>query len=137
VRDFSFPAVLDAGSGALLGAFSASGPAPAVDSTNVYDLSGSTLTASSLSSGAVRWSFGGDGSLTSAPLVAGGTVFIGGSSGKLYGLSSSTGRVIWSTSVGAPIPAPDEQNVSQPLTGFATSGGLLLVPAGNTLVAYR
>ncbi|MEA2158891.1 MAG: hypothetical protein QOD66_1271 [Solirubrobacteraceae bacterium] len=137
VRDSFSPAVLDAGSGAFLSAFSASGPAPAVDSTSIYRLSGSALTAASLSSGADRWSFGGDGTLTSAPLVAGGTVFVGGSSGNLYGLSSATGKVTWSARVGSPILPPDEQNVSQPLTGLATSGGLLLVPAGKTLVAFR
>ena len=34
------------------------------------------------------------------------------------------------------IPAPDEQNVSQPLTGLAAGQGLLVVPAGNVLRAY-
>jgi outer membrane protein assembly factor BamB len=137
VRDFEYPAVLSAGTGKVLGPFSTSGPAPAVDSADIYDLSASTLTATSVSSGAVSWSFAGDGTLDSAPLVAAGTVFIGGSSGELYALSSSTGTVTWSTNVGAAIPAPDEQDVSAPLTGLATSGGLLVVPAGETLVAFR
>jgi hypothetical protein len=35
------------------------------------------------------------------------------------------------------VPAPDEQNVSQPLAGLGTSGGLLVVPAGTGLVAFR
>jgi outer membrane protein assembly factor BamB len=137
VRDFSFPAVLDAGTGSLLAPFSSSGPAPAVDSGRQYDLNGSTLTAASLSSGTDVWSFSGDGKLSSAPLIADGTVFIGASSGELYALSSSTGKVTWSTNVGSSIAAPDEQNLGQPLTGLAASGGLLVVPAGQTLVAYR
>jgi len=74
VRDDTFPAVLNAATGSLLAPFSASGPAPAVDSSNVYDLSGETLTASSLSSGSDIWSFTGDRTLTSAPVVAGATV---------------------------------------------------------------
>jgi hypothetical protein len=44
---------------------------------------------------------------------------------------------LWQASAGAAVPAPDEQNVSQPLTGLAESGGLLVVPAGDTLVAFR
>jgi outer membrane protein assembly factor BamB len=135
IRDFSYPAVLDAANGSVLSPFAASGPAPAVDASNVYDLSGSTLTARSLSSGFTTWSFGGDGALSSAPLVAGGNVLIGSTSGMLYALSSTTGNVIWSTNVGAAIPAPDEQNQVS-ITGLATSGGLLVVPAGNSLIAY-
>jgi hypothetical protein len=42
---------------------------------------------------------------------------------------------VWSTSVGAAIPAPDEQNATQ-LTGLGAGQGLLVVPAGSTLSAY-
>jgi hypothetical protein len=54
----------------------------------------------------------------------------------LYALDLTDGAVAWSANVGAGIPAPDEQNVSQPLTGLAAGEGLLVVPAGNLLVAY-
>jgi hypothetical protein len=54
----------------------------------------------------------------------------------IYGLSISRGKVVWSANVGAGIPAPDEQNLSQPLTGLGAGQGLLVVPAGNELVAY-
>jgi hypothetical protein len=54
----------------------------------------------------------------------------------LYALDISNGSVAWSAQVGAGIPSPDEQNVSQPLTGLAAGEGLLVVPAGNVLVAY-
>jgi outer membrane protein assembly factor BamB len=137
VRDVSYPAVLGAGTGRVLGPFSKSGPAPAVDSSHVYDLEGPTLTARGLHAGARGWSFTGDGSLASAPLVVGSRVFVGGTSGKLYALSSNSGRVTWSTNVGSSITAPDEQDLGQPLTGLAASGGLLVVPAGERLVAYR
>ena len=36
----------------------------------------------------------------------------------------------------AGVAAPDEQNVSQPLTGLGAGGGALLVPASSWLVAY-
>jgi outer membrane protein assembly factor BamB len=133
VRDSSFPAVLKASNGKLRAGFSASGPPPAVDLTQSYDLQGSTLTATSLASGSGTWTFKGDGTLDSAPIVAGGTVLIGGSSGQLYALSSATGTTEWSLNVGATIPAPEGGGT----TGLATSGGLIVVPAGSVLVAYR
>jgi HYR domain/Pentapeptide repeats (8 copies)/PQQ enzyme repeat len=54
----------------------------------------------------------------------------------LYALDAATGAVVWSTNVGAAIPAPNEQSVSQPLTGLGAGQGLLVVPAGNTVTAY-
>ena len=53
------------------------GPAPAVDASSRYILAGSTLRAEDVASGSTRWSFSGDGGLTSAPIVAGATVFVG------------------------------------------------------------
>ena len=54
----------------------------------------------------------------------------------LYGLDINTGAVVWSTNVGAPIPAPDEGSAAQPLTGLSAGQGLLIVLAGDQLVAY-
>lgn len=141
VRDLSFPAVLDAATGAVVGTQTGFGPPPAVDATRAYMLSypttSSTVTATNLSSTAITWEFAGDGGLSTAPLVAGDTVLVGSGSGRLYGLSAASGAVTWSVDVGSAIPGPDEWNVSQPLTGLATSGGLVVVPAGSQLVAYR
>jgi outer membrane protein assembly factor BamB len=142
VRDFEFPAVLKSSNGKLLGPFEASGPAPAVDADQSYDLvggtpnAGGTLSATSLSTGFETWTFKGDGNLDSAPIVAGSTVLIGSGSGRLYGLSSATGKLLWSTKTGAPIYGPDEHNAVE-LTGLASAGGLIVVPASTTLVAYR
>ena len=131
VRDLAYPGVLNASTGAMVAQFTTSGPAPAVDSSQIYDLSDSTLTARSLSSGAPAWSFTGDGTLDSAPLVAGGTVIIGGGSGELYGLSSATGAVSWSTNVGAGIPGPDEQDVSPAArAGAGLAGDRPALPRG-------
>ena len=82
------------------------------------------------------WSCTGDGGLVTAPIVVQGTVFVGSSTGTLYGLDLRRGRVLWSTDVGTPISGPDEQNVSQPHTGLGAGQGLLAVPAGSRLVAY-
>lgn len=127
--------VLDAATGNALGTFAA-GPVPALSTSLGYFLSAGTLWAQGLSGGAASWSFTGDGTLSSAPVVANGVVYEGATSGNLYALSASTGAVLWSGNIGSAIPAPDEQNVSQPLTGMAVGQGTLLVPGTDTLVAY-
>jgi outer membrane protein assembly factor BamB len=132
-RDFFANEILDADTGALVGTFQA-GPAPAFAGKTGLFLSGGTLTA--MVGRRTVWSFTGDGGLVTAPIVVGSTVFVGSSSGMLYGLDLRRGRVVWSTNVGAPISGPDEQNVSQPHTGLGAGQGLLVVPAGSRLVAY-
>ena len=82
------------------------------------------------------WTFTGDGGLDTAPIVVGSTVYVGSSSGMIYGLSLTKGHVVWSANTGSSIDGPDEQNVSQPLTGLGAGQGLLVVPAGDQLVAY-
>jgi outer membrane protein assembly factor BamB len=138
VRDFiSSPTgyVFDATSGALISRF-ASGPIPAVSSSQVFYLNDGALEAHDTATGALLWSFQGDGSLSSAPIVVDQYVLIGSSLGSLYALDARSGAKVWQGNAGNPIPAPDEQNVSQPLTGLAVADGVFVVPAGNTLVAY-
>ena len=129
--------LLSASDGSELGAFNA-GPAPAVANDVAYTLSGSTLTAvNDAGQGTNAWTFTGDSFLDTAPLVVGGLVFVGSSQGELYALDATTGSTSWSTNVGVGIPGPDEQNVSQPLTGLGAANGTLIVPAGSKLMAYR
>ncbi len=132
-RDFTGNKILNADTGASLGTFQAD-PAPAFDGKIGLFLSAGTLQAAQGTK--TLWTFAGDGGLDTAPIAVGNTAYVGSSSGKLYGLSVQTGKVVWSTNVGASIPAPDEQNVSQPLTGLAAGQGLLVVPAGDELAAY-
>ena len=127
--------VFDAGTGGIVGGFSARA-APALFGRHGFELIGSTLYAVSLDTGNARWTFAGDGGLTTAPIVFGKAVFVGSDSGELYMLDPMTGAVEWSTNVGSPIPGPDEQNVSQPLTGLGAGQGTLVVPAGSQISAY-
>jgi outer membrane protein assembly factor BamB len=46
-----------------------------------------------------------DGQLYGEPLVSSGDVFVATENDTVYALSTSTGRVIWSTHVGSPVPA--------------------------------
>lgn len=129
--------VLAAANGAILGPLNA-GPAPAVSGSVAFALSGSSLTAIAQTGlGVNLWTFTGDGGLVAAPLAVGGLVFAGSATGMLYALDAAAGTVAWSTAVGGSIAAPDEHNVSQPLTGMGAANGTLVVPAGSGLVAYR
>ena len=65
-----------------------------------------------------------------------GQVIEGSLSGELYVLDGATGATRWSANVGAGIPGPDEQNVSQPLTGLGAGENTLVVPAGDQISAF-
>lgn len=94
------------------------------------------LEARDIISGTLKWSFTGDGTLSTAPLVVNGVVYVGSVSGKLYALDENTGSNIWTGTVGAPVSGPDEHNFV-PLSGLGAGEGLLVVPASNLLVAYE
>ena len=125
--------VLDANTGTAVGGFDSDRPPAFIGNLALYLQSG-TLRGIDLPSGQVLWSFAGDGGLTSAPVIVNQTIYIGSSSGTLFGLNTS-GQQIWSTQVGAPIPAPDEHNAFL-TTGLGSGDGLLVVPTESTLVAY-
>lgn len=127
---------LDSGIGIPVAAFSA-GPAPAFHGSTGFFLTGSTLEARVISSGTLKWSFTGDGNLSSAPIVVNGMVYIGSTGGKLYAVDESTGTNVWTGTVGAAVNRPDEHNLSEPLTGLGAGEGLIVVPASNLVVAYQ
>jgi outer membrane protein assembly factor BamB len=127
------PVILSAASGSSAGSF-ASQTAPAFDSTSMYTLQAGDLVAVDPSGSPDRWSFG-DGSLVTAPIVAGKVIYVASSDGTVYGVSASSGKQVWSGQAGTTILGPDEQNADV-LTGLAVAGGLLVVPASNTLIAF-
>jgi outer membrane protein assembly factor BamB len=132
--------IFDGVSGAKTGAFGAGSgwmPIPAFGASAGFFSSGGTLRAEDFAAQNVAWSFAGDGQLSSAPIVIDGVVIVGSASGNVYALDAATGSQAWVSNAGAAIPAPDEQNVSQPLTGLGAGEGYLVVPAGNTLSAWH
>jgi outer membrane protein assembly factor BamB len=125
--------VLDERTGSQVGEFDSDRPPAFVRRTGVYLQTG-TLRGVDTTTGNVLWSFAGDGQLTSAPLIVRRTIYIGSSTGMLFALNTN-GQQIWSTSVGASIPAPDEHNATL-TTGLGAGDGLLVVPAGSLLAVY-
>ncbi len=132
-RDFMGNIALSAAAGSVEGAFNAT-PPPAFDATHGFFVAAGTLRAEVAATRAVLWSFAGDGMLASAPLVVGGEVYVGSSSGALYGLSAVTGTVDWSDSVGSGLGFSESGGLGG--APFAAAGGLLVVPAGTEIVAY-
>jgi outer membrane protein assembly factor BamB len=125
--------VLNANTGTLIRGFNSDRP-PAFFGNLALFLQSGTLRGVNAQNGQVLWSFAGDGGLSSAPLVVNHTIYVGSSSGTLYGLNSS-GHQIWSTNVGAGIPGPDEQNATL-TTGLGAGDRLLVVPTASVIVAY-
>lgn len=127
------PTVLSKSTGSSAGSF-ASSTAPAFARLNMYTLYGGNLIAVDPSGSPDHWAFG-NGTLVTAPVVGGSTVFVGASSGTVYGVTASTGQQVWSGTAGSTIVGPDEQNADV-LVGMAIGGGMLVVPAGNELSAF-
>ena len=127
--DLTTGLVLDANTGNPIGGFNSDTPPAFIGNLVLYFRNG-TLVGVDVPSGQQLWSFAGDGDLTSAPLIVNQTIYIGSSSGTLYGLNTS-GQQRWSTPVGAPIPFPDEGT-----TGLGSGDGLLIIPTDSVLFAY-
>src|SRR2546425_6394512 len=87
--------------------------------------------------GKLVWSFTGDGTLSTAPFVVHGVVYIGGTSGNLYGLDGVSGRQLWSANVGSSMWVAPGYGTGAPWQGFGAGQGYLFAAAGNQLVAYR
>jgi len=121
--------------GTVTGTFEQNAGPPAVGKSEAYVLANGTVRAVSLPANKVLWSFAGDGGLSQLPIQVNGTVFVGSSSGLLWGLNAATGKEVWSTNVGAPIVS--NECCTGPNTGLAAGNGLLVVPATNSLVAYH
>jgi outer membrane protein assembly factor BamB len=122
--------------GQVLSSFSASAP-PAISTTSAFILNNSTLQGIALSNNQILWSFAGDGALTNAPVVVDNYVFIGSTNGNLYALDATSGAQLWTKNLGAPITGPATGgNANQGATGLSAGDGLLIVPAGNKVIAY-
>ena len=125
--------MLDANTGNPIGGFDSDTPPAFIGNLVLYFRSG-TLVGVDVPSGQQLWSFAGNGDLSSAPLIVNQTIYIGGSSGTLYGLNTS-GQQIWSTQVGAPIPFPDEGNAIL-TTGLGIGRWPFDIPTNSVLFAY-
>lgn len=133
-RDSMGNLVLDVANGNELSQYS-SRYIPAFSGGVAFTTPGTSLRALVLDGGAIAWTFdAGTESITTAPIVVGPHV-IAASAQRLFAVNASDGTLASSFSVTG-VRTPDEQNVSNPLAGFAAADGMLFVPVGNGVEAF-
>jgi outer membrane protein assembly factor BamB len=126
--------VFDAETGAVESSYSAS-VIPAFSPTTGFFLNSGTLQGIARSNNTVLWSFAGDGQLVTPPVAVNNYVFIGSSSGLLYGLDATTGQTVLTQNLGAAIPAINEFALVI-YSSLAAGDGLLVVPNGTRVTAF-
>ncbi len=135
VRDDGTP-ILAADDGAVVGSFQST-LIPAFDGTSMFTTTGGQVSAIDPETGLFSWTSVTRFPIVTPPLVMGGWIIAGSAEGVVFAFDRTTGEVVWHDRVGTTIAPPDEQNVSQPLTGFGAAGPLLVVPAFDRLVTFR
>ncbi len=123
---------VDTSAGQTVGTFTSDLP-PAFGDGIEFDVLASALHAVSTASGATVWTFTPDGGVVTSALVIGGTVYVGSSIGTIFALDAATGKRIWSDNTGAAFTGPV---TGEAIFGMGAAHGVLVVPAGNDLVAY-
>ncbi len=118
--------ILDATSGTALGSFTASAP-PAFDQGFGFFVSGGNMHATIAATENSAWSFTGDHALSTAPVVAGGHVYVGSTHPTLFALDERSGKQVWS----------DDLSDTGTIGTMAAAEGILVVPSGQHLVAYE
>ncbi|MDX6286707.1 MAG: hypothetical protein QOG53_2192 [Frankiales bacterium] len=140
--------VHDAATGALLFKTQSDG-LPAIDAANGLIVSEMrlvqgfaacasycTVVARRASDGVPLWSFAGDKSITTPPLVVDGVVYVASVSGNVWGLDETTGRLVWRADLGQGVREFDEQNAGMSYAALGAGDGLLLVPSERGIVAF-
>lgn len=122
--------ILDANNGNILGTFGANnGDPPAFyklvnGKKTGFSLYNGTLYGWKVSSGTNIWTFTGDNSLSTPPIVVNGLVIEGSSSGEVYALDAATGSQQWSDNTGSGV------------TALAAGQGTLVVVSNDVITAY-
>lgn len=147
VRDSVFRGfvILDATTGAQLGTLDTGHigpdpPAPAFSGSTgyfgFYSNGVRGLKALDANTLQTRWTFAGDSAINTTATVVNGYVYVASYNGTLYALDAQTGVSVWSTNLGTNMLGSNEGGL-QLVTGFAAAEGMLVVPAGNRLIAFQ
>lgn len=111
-------------------------PIPALTADATFLLDNATLRRFDPAFASAAWSFAGDGTLVTAPIVVGGAVVVGGRSGRVYAVDRSTGAQTWSAQLASGIDDDNDAFAFMP-SGLAAGEGTLVVPSRNRLTAFR
>ena len=122
--------------GKITGSFNAD-VTPAFSGNAVFYLQGSMLDRVDLTSSVVGWTFAGDGSLSTAPVVVGNQLFVGGTSGNVYEIDVATGTQVSVCNVGVGADGGQISVVAGSETEAMTvASGRLIVPTSSGVVAF-
>ena len=126
--------ILDQANGNLVGDFEVE--APALSGSMAVYVSSGTVEAYEWATGVQRWTQAGDGNLAGPAVINAGRVYVRSDRGRVYSFDLATGTQRWDHDVLADLvdDVPWYQADAQAL---AIGEGVLLVPAGGSLVAYR
>lgn len=123
--------ILAKSTGAAVGTFAG---APAFSRGNAFFANGAQLSSETLSDFAVRFTTTLPSQVVAGPVVAGRVVYVGGADNKLYGVSTSTGKIV----VTLPLPGTPGGGGEYfaPPSDINVGNGLLVVPTGPTVTAF-
>jgi outer membrane protein assembly factor BamB len=128
--------VYDARTGDMIGSLQEGVLTPAFRDGVGYFVGAGNLTARSVVSNDLLWSFQKARRPALPPLVLNGQVIVASAAGQLFVLDAASGQVLQKLSLQTPIPLSDE-GMTQVLAGIGVGGGTVFVPAGKQLIALR
>ncbi|HLW88269.1 MAG TPA: PQQ-binding-like beta-propeller repeat protein [Terriglobales bacterium] len=128
--------ILNAATGATTGYFNSQATPAFYKGIGIY-VEGNLVTAFNAQTSATLWTAtptSGD-AYASPAIIVNGVVYVGTSEGNLLGYAVNSGQMVEQINVGAGIAAFDYGNYTNPLPGLSAAEGLLVVPAGDLVVA--
>jgi outer membrane protein assembly factor BamB len=123
--------VVSQGTGKTLGTFSG---VPAFSGTDGYFATGSSVFCENVKTLTPVFTAPVPSTIVTSPVIAGQTLYVGTENSKVYGLSTTTGAVVWHAALPG-VPGGGAQ-YSSPISDIAVGNGLLVVPTGTRVTAF-
>ena len=123
--------VVSQASGKTLGTFTG---VPAFSGADGYFANGSSVLCENVKTLTPVFTATVPSTIVTSPVIAGQILYVGTENSEVYGLSTTTGKVIWQGTLPG-VPGGGAQ-YSSPTSDIAVGGGLLVVPTGTQVTAF-
>jgi outer membrane protein assembly factor BamB len=123
--------VVSQATGKTLGTFSG---VPAFSGANGYFANGSSVFCENVKTLTPVFTAAVPSTIVTSPVIAGQTLYVGTENSEVYGLSTTTGKVVWHGALPG-VPGGGAQ-YSGPTSDIAVGNGLLVVPTGTQVTAF-
>jgi len=107
---------------------------PAFSGTNGYFANGSSVFCENVKTLTPVFTAPVPSAIVTSPVIAGETLYVGTENSEVYGLSTTTGKVVWHGALPG-VPGGGGQ-YSSPASDIAVGNGLLVVPTGTQVTAF-